>query len=258
MPAMQEHKDFRVQEYSVDGSTRCGQVKARRKKRGMQVNNYGLCGKWCLYFLKAGLNSELIEKDIGKMKKLLSILFNFLFVTCTWQTAFAGVTSPPPVQYPDNGHSYQRIVTGMSWSGAKTHCEGLGGYLATLTSKAENDFVFKNVGLDGINIWLGGTDAKTEGQWEWVTGETWSYENWASGQPDDGGTGGQDQLIFWDQAPGQWDDNGLPRNDFSTASFICEWNQQQQPSASIPTMSVWGIGILACILGFIGIRRRMK
>lgn len=193
------------------------------------------------------------------MKKSLSILFNFLFVTCTWQTAFAGEPPPPPVQYPGNGHSYQQFDIGLSWSEAKTHCEGLGGYLATLTSQEENDFVFENVGLKEVNIWLGGTDAKTEGTWEWVTGETWSYKNWGPNQPDDGDSGeqGQDQLIFWDAAPGKWDDNGLPRGDFPNARFICEWNEQQ-PSTSIPTMSVWGLGILACILGIIGIRRRMK
>jgi hypothetical protein len=136
------------------------------------------------------------------------------------QTAFADSAR---VQYPVNGHDYQRFDAERTWSNAQTHCEGLQGHLATLTSQGENDFVFQNVGQQGINIWLGGTDQISEGNWEWVTGETWSYANWSPGQPDNGLPEGQDFLIFWDAAPGMWDDNGLPRGDFLDVPFICEW-----------------------------------
>ena len=97
---------------------------------------------------------------------------------------------------PDNGHSYKRIDTSMTWSDAKIYAENLGGYLATITSQDENDFVWDNLGASGPDfIWLGGTDEVTEGTWQWVTGEAWVYENWGPGQPDDGGYG-QDYLSF--------------------------------------------------------------
>ncbi len=101
-----------------------------------------------------------------------------------------------------------------------------------------------------MNIWLGGTDAGSQGNWHWVTGEPWSYTNWAPGQPDNASPR-QDQLIFWDQAPGKWDDNGLPRNDFPTAQFICEWDQQPPtPTAkSVPTMGEWGMIIFISLAG---------
>ena len=95
---------------------------------------------------------------------------------------------------------------------------------ARFTSQQENDFVYQNVALQGVDIWLGGTDADSEGNWEWVTGEPWSYTNWYPGQPDNDATIGQDYLAFvrWDTL-GRWDNAGLPRVsiDFSRP-FICE------------------------------------
>jgi len=180
------------------------------------------------------------------MNRCLSILLILLFVTCTWQTAFADSAL---VQYSVNGHYYQRFDTSRTWSNARTYCEGRGAHLATLTSQGENDFVYQNVGQQGWNIWLGGTDENSEGNWEWITGETWSYTNWGSGQPDNQSPG-QDSLIFWGVAPGQWDDNGLPRGDFPETPFICEWEQQPlKPTTAVPTMGEWGMIIFMILAG---------
>ena len=60
----------------------------------------------------------------------------------------------------------------MTWYDAKAHCESLSGYLATLTSQDEHDFVFNNLGVDAPYgmVWLGATDEVQEGIWQWVTG----------------------------------------------------------------------------------------
>jgi len=58
---------------------------------------------------------------------------------------------------------------------------GLRGYLATITSQVENDFIkgkTKGVG------WIGASDAAVEGDWRWVTGPEGL---------EDGGKG----LLFW-------------------------------------------------------------
>ena len=31
--------------------------------------------------------------------------------------------------------------------------------------------------------WLGGTDEKNEGVWEWITGEAWKFTKWAANEP---------------------------------------------------------------------------
>ena len=62
------------------------------------------------------------------------------------------------------------------WTTSKTNAEnaryfGLAGYLATLTSWGENDFVAQKFNHSGgpPTGWLGGSDATTEGEWYWVT-----------------------------------------------------------------------------------------
>lgn len=180
------------------------------------------------------------------MNRCLSTVLIVLFVACTWQTAFADSAL---IQYSGNGHYYQRFDDDRTWSGARTYCEGRGAHLATLTSQGEQDFVFQNVGQQGVNIWLGGSDENSEGNWEWITGETWSYINWDSGQPDDW-SAGQDYLIFWGAAtiPGQWDDNGPPEWIDASFPFVCEWDQPLRPTAVL-TMTEWGMIIFIALAG---------
>ena len=81
-----------------------------------------------------------------------------------------------------NGHTYYRSNSSATWSNAKQLCENAGGYLAVVTSEGENDFIKDNLGLSA-DIWLGASDEANEGTWVWVNGETFSYANWSSGNP---------------------------------------------------------------------------
>ena len=109
------------------------------------------------------------------MKKfsMLSILFIFIAIT-----AYADSSR---IQNPSNGHWYQRFDTTMTWHEAKAYCENIGGYLATVTSQDENDFLCNNFTGGGSQqlCWLGATDEEQEGVWKWVTNEEWGYTNWA-------------------------------------------------------------------------------
>ncbi|MDP2902682.1 MAG: lectin-like protein, partial [Methylovulum sp.] len=139
---------------------------------------------------------------------------------------------------PSNGHSYKRFDTAETWSQAKDACANQGGYLATITSQNENDWVWSKFGAstgvyEGVykGFWLGGSDAATEGQWTWITGELWSYSNWDTGQPDNAsGRGGQNYTVMWNyHVGGSWDDGGLPYSDPKT-SYLCEWNSSPNDS----------------------------
>ena len=76
---------------------------------------------------------------------------------------------------PKTGHFYKFYSRpGIYWTAAKDSAEadnkrylGLKGYLVTITSKEENDFIFAK--LSGIG-WIGASDAEKEGEWKWVTG----------------------------------------------------------------------------------------
>jgi uncharacterized repeat protein (TIGR01451 family) len=73
----------------------------------------------------------------------------------------------------DTGHYYEYVASsGISWDDAVTAAAwrsyfGLQGYLATVTSQAENDFI--NSKLEG-DAWMGAADSATESRWCWVTG----------------------------------------------------------------------------------------
>lgn len=131
------------------------------------------------------------------------------------------------------GKRYQAFDTGLTltWYEAKAYCESLGGYLATITSREEQNII-TNLIRDRRNFyWLGGTDVSVEGEWKWITGEVWNYTNWDSGQPDN--------LSGYDQVPenyltirsynGRWNDlqdiaDSIGEATISNGGFICEWD----------------------------------
>ncbi|MDO8776032.1 MAG: Ig-like domain-containing protein, partial [Burkholderiaceae bacterium] len=83
---------------------------------------------------------------------------------------------------PANGHYYEAVDLGedsffsditMTWAQANNDAltrklNGLDGYLATITSAAEQQFILDNIG--NVAAWIGASDATTEGVWKWVTG----------------------------------------------------------------------------------------
>ena len=97
-----------------------------------------------------------------------------------------------------NGHSYYRSTGSMTWTNAKAACLNMGGHLVTVTTAAENTFIF-NLWPSG---WIGLTDEVTEGQWRWVTGETFSWANWNGGEPNN--SNNEDYIQF--VGGGKWND----------------------------------------------------
>ena len=112
-----------------------------------------------------------------------------------------------PVQWAGNTHWYEAIhvAEGLNWTDARNAAISNGGYLATITSAPENDFVFNLANANdalwyidnsnnGIGPWLGGYQPagspEPAGGWTWdVTGEPWGYAIWGSGEPNNwGGT----------------------------------------------------------------------
>jgi hypothetical protein len=101
-----------------------------------------------------------------------------------------------------NGHSYYRSTGSAFWTDARTACSNMGGYLVTVTSAAENNFIF---GL-WPSGWIGLTDEVNEGVWRWVTGEPYSYSSWNPGEPNN--SNNEDYIQF--VGGGKWND--LPNN----------------------------------------------
>ncbi|MBQ7639327.1 MAG: hypothetical protein IJS90_10545 [Clostridia bacterium] len=88
----------------------------------------------------------------------------------------------------DGNHTYILYAANTSWTDAKSWCEANNGHLVTITSSAEQAVVSELIGNNKeSSFWLGAE--KTAGAFSWVTGESWSYTNWAEGEPNNDGTG---------------------------------------------------------------------
>lgn len=130
-----------------------------------------------------------------------------------------------------NGHRYERIDQGMTWTDAKAYSESKGGYLACVTSQEENDVIFSLIANGEKSFyWLGGNDIDAEGQWEWLSGERWQYENWGSGQPDNNYYKEEDYLgmsrknVSWAKA-GQWNDFAVDGSASGLGGFVIEYDR---------------------------------
>ena len=66
---------------------------------------------------------------------------------------------------------------------AHEEAEQKGRHLPTITSEEEWEAIKNAVNELPRTYWLGGTDEKTEGTWEWITGEVWKFTKWAKDEP---------------------------------------------------------------------------
>jgi len=145
-----------------------------------------------------------------------------------------------PVDEGGNGHSYQGVPVGerISWTLAEQAATLAGGYLATITSQQENDFVFGLIGDDPacwraltaelhMGPWLGGYQPEgapePAGGWLWVTGEPFVYTAWLPVEPSGPS---EDRLHYMGRegAPAPaWNDQP-DSHDWGPMSYLVEYD----------------------------------
>ena len=138
-----------------------------------------------------------------------------------------------------NSHAYLIYALDYTWDDAEKYCEKLGGHLVTITYEDEQKAVYSYVKsyAPDTDLWIGCSDAKKEGTWQWVTDEKFDYNNFASGQGAkcsapaeqdygaicNGKRSGTVGSISYSIAAGEWDD--LNNGDYTQKGyFICEWD----------------------------------
>ena len=131
----------------------------------------------------------------------------------------AGVARPKPKSTAKlNGHEYALIETEATWNSAQRICEEMGGHLATYDTPQE-EALLRQLVTPKTGTWIGASDAMTEGEWKWVTGEIVAPEvrkTWLIANRD----GLEHSLAFWPPT-GSWED-GI---DALRYYFICEWEK---------------------------------
>ncbi|XP_030285710.1 type-2 ice-structuring protein-like isoform X3 [Sparus aurata] len=79
------------------------------------------------------------------------------------------------------------VPSTMTWANAEKYCQSQGGNLASVHSFDEQHVIQTMIQrqTSGYPLaWLGGCDAAQEGTWFWSDGTPFSYNYWATGQPD--------------------------------------------------------------------------
>ena len=93
-----------------------------------------------------------------------------------------------------------------SWTAAQAEAVSRGGNLVSITSAAEEATIRQQFGTLET-FWIGLSDTKTEGTFQWVTGETLAYTNWSPGEPNN--YGGDEDFVGMNFNGGtQWNDWG--------------------------------------------------
>jgi hypothetical protein len=137
---------------------------------------------------------------------------------------------PPPcvegdaqLEDPDTGTCYMFFSTPRTWNAAAAACAsvGAGTHFVALTSLDEHEDIIA-LTPDLLAVWLGATDSNSEGQFVWITGELVDFNVWATGEPNNGGTNGENCAILINSGTraGFWDDRPCD----VAFPYICERN----------------------------------
>ncbi len=150
----------------------------------------------------------------------------------------------------------------VSAAAAASVFSGQNGYLATITSQAENDFLLSLVpaGLsEGAGAWLGGKSP--EG---WLVGpeagQAFSFTNFGGGEPNNAGYA---YMIigttFAGVSPGQWaDDSGIQGTPDSVGDRVIGYFVEYPQTTAVPepsTSVLFGSGL--AVLAMLRRKRRM-
>lgn len=165
-----------------------------------------------------------------------------------------------------NGHYYENVAGSINWASALANAAtksyfGRAGYLVTMTSLAETNFIWKLIGSDS---WMGASDnnayinaatgtttyatntgaGSSDGKWYWVTGpekgtlfsvghgtpvtQPGQFAYWNGGEPN-GSNGGEDCGEFYAASGGKWNDLNFTSN---LSSYIVEYGGMSTDNVS--------------------------
>jgi hypothetical protein len=143
-----------------------------------------------------------------------------------------------------NGHFYRPISGSSTYTAAKNNSttqtfKGQTGYLVTITSQDEQNFIGANV--PGNNIWIALSDRLQEGYWRVDAGpengtlinignyngnpQSGTYQNWCGGEPND--AGGEDYAVTKWGGGNCWND--LPDGAGWTSGYVVEFGTWSNP-----------------------------
>ena len=165
----------------------------------------------------------------------------------TWENAFKELTG---INLNNGNLTSEQIATRQAQtasSGCIKTFNGMCGYLATVTSEAENTFITTKVGTAAA--WLGGSDRNQNDSWIWYDpkspeyGTQFSsgnrsvesrYVNWNTGEPNNYQNSGENSLQILTGGTGKWNDL---RGNSPTMGYVVEYGGISSETPTISTAS---------------------
>jgi hypothetical protein len=143
----------------------------------------------------------------------------------------------------DHWYSYLSTPAG-TWQQSRDFAISRGGYLATITSAAEQAFI-QTIVPANVNMYLGGFQNRSSSQYteptggrEWVTGETWNHTNWLSGEPNNSGSN-EDFLEQLANQNYRWNDSV---STHTNRSLLIEYNTDPRKFSDKITITTNDLG----------------
>ncbi len=167
------------------------------------------------------------------------VIASVLFLSANLSMAQTTPTPSLPSGYdwkynPDNGHYYAIIKNNLDWEIAKNIAIEIGGHLATFTNHEESEWIFSILESEAVsNIFIGLININDS--WQWVTGETYSYQVWLPNEPS--GDGSYVQIRKASYLNNTWGWNDLPSWNGENQGYIIEMEDPIQISTSTPVFS---------------------
>lgn len=83
------------------------------------------------------------------------------------------------------GKIYQEVPGSFTWAEAVVDAERLGGRLAVISGAQAQALLNQCVGanLPAGGLWAGGEDLDGDGNWQWISGESFDYTDWMDERP---------------------------------------------------------------------------
>jgi len=210
-----------------------GRIKLSSAASGVNL----VCTKWSLG--KPGMNSTM---------SLRRIRFSPAPSTAPAPAA-SSPSDVPTTALTFAGHRYQLVTDKLKWDAAKAKAESMGGHLASITSKEENDWVWgsimsklKKTAADptGDRCFIGAIQRKApDGPWEWITGEPFSLQSWMGRFPDDKNNSAKVATL----QSKSWDDVA---QNYEALSFLVEW-EDAAPAKPAPLALTAPVNLLAFV-----------
>ncbi|XP_023930080.1 perlucin-like [Lingula anatina] len=120
------------------------------------------------------------------------------------------------------GSCYYYSTVQKTWHQAQEHCQSISANLVTITSKDENEIIWKHLPGSVKHWWIGASDRISEGTWVWVANNSrLTYTNWNKGEPNN--QGGSENCAELNKERGSPTWNDVPCS--GTRQFVCEWSR---------------------------------